>query len=168
MIILVMAISNLVLTQQIYSEETSGAHAHNPDRVPLKCYHDFRLPFFFARLAVQYLKYMVWKLQLHTIKESGIFWRSKTINFRPSLQRYVPVAWLPRTQVNLLCDVIYLTQYTQRDNFLQRTLLKNVPFPATSMCSCLGKLFPSYYIRLGMCAATASIDRIELQASLTS
>ena len=78
------------------------------------------------------------------------------------------MAWLPRTQGNLLCDVIYLTQYTQHDNFLQRTLLKNVPFPATSMRSCLGKLFPSYYIRLGMCAATASIDRIELQASLTS
>ena len=29
-----MAISNLVLTQQIYSEETNGAHAHNRDRVP--------------------------------------------------------------------------------------------------------------------------------------
>ena len=35
MIIPVMAISNLVLTQQIYSEETNGAHAHNRDRVPL-------------------------------------------------------------------------------------------------------------------------------------
>ena len=30
-----MAISNLVLTRQIYSEETNGAHAHNRDRVPL-------------------------------------------------------------------------------------------------------------------------------------
>ena len=29
-----MAISNLVFTQQIYSEETNGAHAHNRDRVP--------------------------------------------------------------------------------------------------------------------------------------
>ena len=29
-----MAISNLVLTQQIYSEETIGAHAHNRDRAP--------------------------------------------------------------------------------------------------------------------------------------
>ena len=29
----VMAISNLVLTGQIYSEETNGAHAHNHDRV---------------------------------------------------------------------------------------------------------------------------------------
>ena len=35
MIVPVMAISNLVLTQQIYSEETNGAHAHNCDRVPL-------------------------------------------------------------------------------------------------------------------------------------
>ena len=35
MIVPVMAISNLVLTQQIYSEETNGAHAHNSDLVPL-------------------------------------------------------------------------------------------------------------------------------------
>ena len=35
MIVPVMAISNLVLTQQIYSEETNGAHEHNRDRVPL-------------------------------------------------------------------------------------------------------------------------------------
>ena len=31
----VIAISNLVLTQQIYSQETNGAHAHNRDRVLL-------------------------------------------------------------------------------------------------------------------------------------
>ena len=31
----VMAISNLVLTQQIYSEETNGAHAHYGEPVPL-------------------------------------------------------------------------------------------------------------------------------------
>ena len=36
MIVPVMAISNLLLTQQIYSEETNGAHAHNHDRVPLR------------------------------------------------------------------------------------------------------------------------------------
>ena len=88
------------------------------------------------------------------------FLRSKTINFRPPLQRYVPVAWLPTRQ--LLYDVIYLT------HFLQRTLLKNVTFSPSSMRSCLGKLFRSYYIRLRMCAATASIDRIELHASLTN
>ena len=35
MIVPVMAISNLVLTRQIYSEETNGAHAHYRDRVPL-------------------------------------------------------------------------------------------------------------------------------------
>ena len=38
MIVPVMAISNLVLTQQIYSEETNGAHAHNRDRVPSSGY----------------------------------------------------------------------------------------------------------------------------------
>ena len=34
MIVLVMAISNLVLTRQIYSEETNGAHAHYREPVP--------------------------------------------------------------------------------------------------------------------------------------
>ena len=36
MIVPVMAISNLVLTQQIYSEETKGAHAPCRQPVPLK------------------------------------------------------------------------------------------------------------------------------------
>lgn len=36
MIVPEMAISNLVSTQQIYSEKTNGAHAHNRDRVPLR------------------------------------------------------------------------------------------------------------------------------------
>ena len=35
MIVPVMAISNLLLTQQIYSEETNGAHAHYREPVPL-------------------------------------------------------------------------------------------------------------------------------------
>ena len=35
MIVPVMAISNLVLIQQIYSEETNGAHAHYREPVPL-------------------------------------------------------------------------------------------------------------------------------------
>ena len=35
MIVPVMAISNLVLTRQIYSEETNGAHAHYREPVPL-------------------------------------------------------------------------------------------------------------------------------------
>ena len=39
MIVPVMAISNLVLTQQIYSEETNGAHAHYREPVPLS--HEF-------------------------------------------------------------------------------------------------------------------------------
>ena len=45
MIVPVMAISNLVLTQQIYSEETNGAHAHYREPVPLRYtkydYHSF-------------------------------------------------------------------------------------------------------------------------------
>ena len=35
MIVPVMAISNLVLTRQIYSEETNGVHAHYSEPVPL-------------------------------------------------------------------------------------------------------------------------------------
>ena len=35
MIVPVMAISNLVLTQQIYSEEPNGAHAHYREPVSL-------------------------------------------------------------------------------------------------------------------------------------
>ena len=35
MIVPVMAIANLVLTRQIYSEETNSAHVHNRGRVPL-------------------------------------------------------------------------------------------------------------------------------------
>ena len=36
MIVPVMAISNLVLTRQIYSEETNGAHANCREPVPLR------------------------------------------------------------------------------------------------------------------------------------
>ena len=53
-------------------------------------------------------------------------------------------------------------------NFLKEPCANNVSFPPTSMRSCLGKLFRSYYIRLRMCAATASLDRTELHASLTN
>ena len=43
MVVPVMAISNLVLTQQIYSEETNGAHAHYREPVPLNAVHRMRL-----------------------------------------------------------------------------------------------------------------------------
>ena len=36
MIVPAMAISKLVLTRQIYSEETNGAHAHYREPVPLR------------------------------------------------------------------------------------------------------------------------------------
>ena len=44
MIVPVMAISNLVLTQKIYSEETNGAHAHNRDCVPLNTWSTIETP----------------------------------------------------------------------------------------------------------------------------
>ena len=40
-----MAISNLVLTRQIYSEETIGAHAHNRERVPLWRVYGYHINF---------------------------------------------------------------------------------------------------------------------------
>ena len=49
MIVPVMAISNLVLTQQIYSEETNGAHVHYREPVPLiedLRYYSFQLYIF--------------------------------------------------------------------------------------------------------------------------
>ena len=48
MIVPVMAISNLVLTQQIYSEERNGAHAHYREPVPLM----YSKSFFFHDLLV--------------------------------------------------------------------------------------------------------------------
>ena len=58
MIVPVMAISNLVLTRQIYSEETNGAHAHYREPVPLifflyilyKVSHDLRIACAFSTL----------------------------------------------------------------------------------------------------------------------
>ena len=44
MIVQVMAILNLVLTQQIYSEETNGAHAHYREPVPLKNLQNTKYP----------------------------------------------------------------------------------------------------------------------------
>ena len=38
MIVPVIAILNLVLTQQIYSQETNGAHAHYREPVPLNLF----------------------------------------------------------------------------------------------------------------------------------
>ena len=38
MIVPVMAISNLVLTRQIYSEQSKGAHAHYREPVPLNTF----------------------------------------------------------------------------------------------------------------------------------
>ena len=97
----------------------------------LKCYYDQILDyrFFFARLAVQYLKYMVCKLQLHTIKESGIFLRSKPINFRPPLQCYASMAWLPRTQDNLITSTIWCGTHNRAGLQFKCVLTDNPPSP---------------------------------------
>ena len=47
-----MAISNLVLTQQIYSEETNGAHAHYREPVPLTINLRLQRVFFFLTEAL--------------------------------------------------------------------------------------------------------------------
>ena len=48
MIVPVMAISNLVLTRQIYSEETNGAHAHYREPVPLTAIVYFISTYYFG------------------------------------------------------------------------------------------------------------------------
>ena len=61
-----MAISNLVLTLQIYSEETNGAHAHNRDRVPL---------IFFSKLFTIILSYRLLRwVQVRTGLGSSVYW----------------------------------------------------------------------------------------------
>ena len=55
MIVPVMAISNLVLTRQIYSEETNGAHAHYREPVPSN----------FRRSLSSYLKEQYPLLRMH-------------------------------------------------------------------------------------------------------
>ena len=44
MIAAVLAFSNSLLTQQTYSAERDGAHAHNRDLVPLKLHQAFPYP----------------------------------------------------------------------------------------------------------------------------
>ena len=55
MIVPVMAISNLVLTQQIYSEETNGAHAHYREPVPLTIYFSYFDQILFGIVVVFYI-----------------------------------------------------------------------------------------------------------------
>ena len=53
MIVPVMAISNLVLTQQIYSEETNGAHAHYREPVPLNTVFSFQVKLISSERALE-------------------------------------------------------------------------------------------------------------------
>ena len=52
-----MAISNLVLTQQTYSEETNGAHAHYREPVTLRNPEQRKLEFFCADLQLNLCKF---------------------------------------------------------------------------------------------------------------
>ena len=56
MIVPVMAIWNLVLTRQIYSEETNGAHAHYREPVPLKAFSTGHISTLFPWSAIETLK----------------------------------------------------------------------------------------------------------------
>ena len=66
MIVPVMAIPNLVLTRQIYSEETNGAHAHYREPVPLKC-----LCFTFHRGCKKATRKLFLFLNLHMVLRSS-------------------------------------------------------------------------------------------------
>ena len=63
MIVPVMAISNLVLTQQIYSEETNGAHAHYREPVPLSAYLRTLLTHAPKNSRIEIEKLRVWNLE---------------------------------------------------------------------------------------------------------
>ena len=56
MIVPVIAISNLVLTRQIYSEETNGAHAHYREPVPLKAFSTGHISTSFPWSAIETVK----------------------------------------------------------------------------------------------------------------
>ena len=70
MIVPVMAISNLVLTQQIYSEETNGAHAHYREPVPLTLMRDLRLNCIGPRNYYEYVIVFVLKRITSLVKKS--------------------------------------------------------------------------------------------------
>ena len=77
MIVPVMAILNLVLTQQIYSEETNGAHAHYREAVPLSVFY-LRKKYKFPCKRLQ-IGQRLWKLCL----------KMRTVNFK----RYTLRPW---------------------------------------------------------------------------
>ena len=52
--------------------------------------------FLFARSIPTFLKYKLTKFHFYTMKGSSFFSHSKSINFRPPLNRDVPAAWLPK------------------------------------------------------------------------
>ena len=88
MIVPVMAISNLVLTQQIYSEETNGAHAHYREPVPLNIYSEGD----FLKLSWRKRdSYIIWGLNLTNKDklETNLFfkftWMQYLVQFYPLL-----------------------------------------------------------------------------------
>ena len=96
MIVPVMAISNLVLTQQIYSEETNGAHAHYSEPVPLT---QFFIAIWSQRDKIQ--------LQRISLTEIDVFWSNNNFSairppgFRPRslpLQLATQVLRVPTTR----------------------------------------------------------------------
>ena len=75
MIVPVMAISNLVLTRQIYSEETNGAHAHSREPVPITYVerHRQRLPrdnYDYSNKSMLPIVHFVWLLYRGTTKST--------------------------------------------------------------------------------------------------
>ena len=78
MIVPVMAISNLVLTQQIYSEETNGAHAHYREPVPLR------------RLVLVFIDARCLLSALPSLSQFGRGWLSLVANF---ILRTVTTFW---------------------------------------------------------------------------
>ena len=81
MIVPVMAISNLVLTRQIYSEETNGAHAHYREPVPLTlCFHLGQLR---GRVGGQFPRNVQWSEALL------FFLKRDTIHFKKRIDKLI-------------------------------------------------------------------------------
>ena len=98
------------------------------------------------------------------IKESGLFLRSKPLIF---VRYYNAIMLWPGYQEHK--TIAFWRHFLNAVHTAWQISWKN---PAQTMfpflLNLLGKLFQSYYIRLRMCTATASVDRIELHPSLTN
>ena len=127
--------------------------------VPLKCYYDQIFDYHLFSLDWQFSTWSTWCANYSFIRLRKVvfFGAQKPLIFVRHLNAMFLWPGYQELKAIALWRHLLNAVHTAWEFFLPRTLLNNVPFPPTSMRSCLGRLFRSYYIRLRMCAATASI-----------